>query len=350
MMTDMVTKRERFKNVEFLRFLFAILIVAFHCFVKISPKLFLHSNICVDFFFIIAGFFLFKGLNIAQDTFDFIKKKFFRLAPMAWFIILFLAICSLFSHNIHFKFQNELLRFFLMNGMGFGRNVDVAAGHTWFISVLMWVSVFYFQFIKVVDKRYHGFLIWLLVVSAYSLHFNFNNFGTGGHGLDIFYIFDVGVLRGVAGVGLGYFVYQLYQKDFLKNVSKRMKLFLSVLEIYFFVYILHYSSFSKHLPAKTGFAFIIAFVILFYLFLVKQGILSNLLENNFSNLLGSYSFSIYMMHPCAFLIFRNFIHSSFLETHKTVYFLILVVFAVALGILVHYIFEKPISKFIKSKI
>jgi peptidoglycan/LPS O-acetylase OafA/YrhL len=234
--------------------------------------------------------------------------------------------------------------------MGFGPLSGKCSWHTWFVSVLFWVLIFYFQFIKVVDKRYHGFLIWLLVVAAYSLYYNAGNFGTGGNIDNIFYIFNIGVLRGFAGVGLGYFVYQLYEKDFLKNVSKKMKLFLSFLEIYFFTYILYYAVFSKHLPAKTGFAFIIAFFILFYLFLVKQGILSNLLENNFSNILGKYSFSIYMMHPCAYILFRNIVHSSFLESHKSVYFFILVFSGVILGILVYYLFEKPIAKFIKSKI
>ena len=65
---------EKIKNIEFLRFIFAIEIVYFHFFIysksvfpdfALYKKLFINSTdafLCVEYFFIIAGFFMYYHL------------------------------------------------------------------------------------------------------------------------------------------------------------------------------------------------------------------------------------------------------------------------------------------------
>ena len=88
---------KKLKNIEFLRFLLAIVIVFYHffhagkyCFGRLFPDINILSNLskatengtlAVDMFFIIAGFFMFhtfKNISIKE----FFLKKIIRLYPL----------------------------------------------------------------------------------------------------------------------------------------------------------------------------------------------------------------------------------------------------------------------------
>lgn len=84
----------RFYNVDFLRFIFSLIIVVYHLFNKgsflltINPDnelyVFLHNTIgysgqtCVDLFFVIAGFFFMLTFKPSLTVIEFLKKKFIR--------------------------------------------------------------------------------------------------------------------------------------------------------------------------------------------------------------------------------------------------------------------------------
>ena len=83
MSSNIIEKHGRFYNVDFFRFIFAIMIVIYHVKTDMGTKVLgdyipglLHWHVCVDFFFIISGFFLFNTINTTQSTFNFAKKKF----------------------------------------------------------------------------------------------------------------------------------------------------------------------------------------------------------------------------------------------------------------------------------
>lgn len=344
--------KERFKNIDFLRFIFAVLIVIFHFHPAYNIEHYLHgishSNICVDFFFIIAGFFLFYTINTTQSTIDFARKRFLRLAPLVWFFLLIVAILSIFSDGIKFHFSECILRILLLNNIGFGPAAGGIAGRIhWFIPVLFWVTLFYFYIAKIVDKKYLNFIIWMITIFSYGLFFNYMHFKTDGNTTNIYYVFNTGVLRALGGIGLGYFISELYKSGFLQKTTKVAKVVISVIEVYICCFLAHYMLFASKLPAKTGFSLIVVFSVLFYLFLIRQGILTKLLNNNLSVRLGSYSYAIYVMHPIIPAIFKNFIHSKYLISHNIIYFIIQVTCAVIFGIITHYAFEKPINKLIK---
>ena len=142
----MVTKIRK-NNIELLRFVFAVLIVMIHFsvfqntdFTTDFLKGIKHCNICVEFFFIMAGYFLFQTINLKQDTFDFMKHRFFRLAPLIW---VYIVLSAIFSAIFHFKFSYDgnILRLFLLNNLGFAPMTGGAfCGVSWFVSCLLYTS------------------------------------------------------------------------------------------------------------------------------------------------------------------------------------------------------------------
>jgi len=352
-------QKVRFQNVDFLRFVFAVFIVMFH-FNNTGQKLFsklymhgiLHLSVCVDFFFIIAGFFLFNNINLNMKTLDFIKKRFFRLAPMLWISVFLSMICYYIIPDWNFSFDGNILRLFLLHDIGFA---PVTGGSgvviSWFIPVLFWCSVFYFYISKTFEKKYLNLIIWLITICSLGLYLNANKFCNGGNNHVIYGFMDIGVLRGLFGIGIGYFISELWKDNFLKTFKN--KWIFSAAELFLSGFLIYYLLFSKLLPGKSAFLFLFLFAILFYLFLIKKGILSNLLENKYLAGLGKYSYSIYVMHFLVQDIFDRTLflqHKSYILAHFVYIYPLYVLSGVIFGILCYYIFEKPVNKFIKQHI
>ncbi len=344
----------KFKNIEFLRFILALFIVAFHLregyFITL-PK-YLHginyASVCVDFFFIIAGFFLFRTFNINKDTWDFAKKRFLRLAPNLWLLVFLIMICSGFIKDIRFIFSDNILRMLLLGPIGFSPPTGgIGAVIIWFIPCLFWVSLFYFYLAKIFETKKLNLIVWLLVVSSISLYMQYMHFIPDGNVKNVYYIFNIGIVRAVAGIGLGYFVNMLYSSGFLFKCSQKQKWLISLLELYLCSFLLHYLTSSSHLPGKTSFLFIVMFTFLFYLFLIKQGIISNLLENKISVWLGKYSYAIYCIHPIILALFKAYgkVHKVFVTTHSVELLVTIIIINIVAGILTYHLYEKPVHKY-----
>lgn len=356
--------KEKFKNVDFMRFVFAILIVMFHFrllaqdFVNNYIPGVVQCNVCVDFFFIISGFFLFYTIDTKQTASEFAMKKFFRLAPLVWFFLAVYMVLSLFLKGLHFSLTDNILRIFLLSDIGFGPLTGGIGSHVhWFIPALFWTMLGYFYLAKLVNKKYLNPLILLITVVSYGLYLNFRNFQTGGNLTNAFYFVNIGVLRAVGGMGLGYFIHNLYLTGFLKKCSKIGKLIISGLEIYLIGFLTHYLLFTDKVPGKTPLVFFIIFSVLFYLFLIRKGVVSSFLNKDFLARLGKYSYAIYVMHPLAIAIIKKYIHKDiyiYILSNKSVIppslalYVIYVICGVALGVITYYIFEKPVNKLIKK--
>jgi len=353
-----IFKKEKFKNVEFLRFIFAVIIVLFHFRTSVKgydgldlifPTL-KHCSVCVDYFFIMAGFFLFKNFNKNADTFKFAIKKFFRLTPLIWFSIICYFILSIIS-KYHFYPENHILRALLLSNIGFAPKVEATNIH-WFVPVLFWAMLFYFYIAKIFDKKYLNLIIWIIVIFSLSGYLNISDFTPHGNTVNFYTFINKGVLRGLAGLGVGYFINMLFETDFLKKCSYKLKIFISLTEIGVISFIIHFMLFSKRLPGQSAFLYTVMFSILFFLFLRKQGIISKLLENNFSLILGASSYSIYIIHPVIQRYFKYLIYKpnkELVTSHPLIYIIAMVICGIITGFVVHYFVENKVNKYIKNK-
>jgi peptidoglycan/LPS O-acetylase OafA/YrhL len=139
----------------------------------------------------------------------------------------------------------------------------------------------------------------------------------------------------------------------LQSVSKTGCAILSILESFCIGFLGYYLLYSPKLPGKTGFAEIFVFSVLFYLFLIKKGGFSKLFENNLSVFLGRFSYSIYCIHPLMLAIFKSAIinkHQALFTTYQTLGYFLLIAVIVIVGVVLYYVFEKPVNKLLLPKI
>lgn len=362
-----LNNKERFKNVDFLRFIFAIAILFYHfgsspgsfgiLLKENSPifqniyTLFRLDFICVDFFFIMAGFFLFKSIKVSQDTTYFIKNKIIRLVPVIWFSILICMICSIFINNFQFQINNNIPLIFLVDQIGFNKCTSCTP-QAWFVCALFWVSLFYFYIHKIFDKKYFNLITWIITAISISFIINCNAPGFAGNFRNSLIVFNHGTMRGLAGIGLGYFILMLYEQKFLQKITNFGKIIISALETYLIIFIFYYLFFAGKIPGNCYFIYIINFSILLYLFLIKQGFISKILDNNISTILGSWSYSIYIMH----ILIRNIINCLITIPHKEIaleypifIFSTGILLSIIVGSLTYYFFEKPVGNYLKKK-
>lgn len=361
-MTERIKNSDKLYSVEFVRFIFAAVIVYYHI---------LHSNIkgaaegismygrlyddcafagaAVECFFIISGYFLYKSFQRRPNTsvLEFAYNKFVRLWPV---LAVFLLIGVLFFHfNGYESFYCAL---FLQAA---GVTPDVS-GITWYVSPLFIVMEFMFAFYKnTKDKKKYNLFLAVLVCFSYVMVINDCSKVFGRH--NIYGIFSAAVLRAVAGIGLGYLIAvverQIKSLDFVKKFKgKRFEnvlifIVISAIEATTFYFMMrHFLDSQNSFPQQ--FFVVLLFTAFFSCLLTGRGIFTLLFNNKFFGFLGKYSYSVYMMQQIAFYILQkvfweNSKYTAYLENHFVRTLIISTVLTVLFGIITYYVVEKPCS-------
>lgn len=209
----------KIKNIEFLRFIFAVFIVYFHLFSGssyffkyLSPYIDLYKKIydnccgylCVEYFFIIAGFFLIIKTNFNNNIIDFAKKKIMRLWPALAAVTGLYYVISLCTPITFYKYTN-IMTLLMVNHIGL--NIGISNNvPLWFIIVLFWCSILYFYIIKNFSEKHANFIIAIISILAFSARIHTLGVSTK----NVFILNDVDVLRGLYCLGIGYFVGKMW--------------------------------------------------------------------------------------------------------------------------------------------
>lgn len=357
-MSTECTKKERFHNVDFLRFILAVEIMLFHfglffknsnLFFKTIYNHFGNGFICVEFFFIISGFFLFKNINTSEDTINFVKKKLIRLLPVKYLALGICLICSLCIKNFSFLFNKSIISLVFLNCIGFN-SYKTAPVEIWYITVLFWDSLFYFYIHKIFQKKTINLILWIITVTSCAFVLNCKPGSYAGIYENTYIIFNPAVIRGLFGLGIGYFIAMLYTSEFVKTINLKTKLCINIIEIYAVIYLTYYLTISNKVPGKNYLNYIIIFSLLFYLLLIKQGILSNFINHKILATLGKYAYSLYAIHWVIYLITSKTIwHIETFNNHPFTFFITNICIALSASVLIYHLFEKPITKYLKNK-
>lgn len=367
-MSEKIKNSDKLYSVEFVRFIFAAVIVYYHI---------LHSNIkgaaidlpiygrlyddcafagsAVECFFIISGYFLYKSFQRRPNipVLEFAYNKFARLWPV-------LAVYSLigllfFNFNGYDSFYNM---FFLQ---AVGVTPDVS-GITWYVSPLFIVMIFMFAFYKnTKDKKKYNLFLAVAVYFSYVMIINDCSKVFGRH--TIYGVFSIAVLRAVAGIGLGYLIAVVQNNikslDFVKNFRggklKNALIFIAVsaIEVTSFYYLMRHFLDSQN-SIQQQFFVVLLFTLFFVCLLIRRGIFTLLFNNKFFGFLGKYSYSIYMMQQISFNILKQTFwqNSDYVTSHFVRTLAISTAFSVLFGIATYYAVEKPfgalLSKFGKK--
>lgn len=116
-------------NFDFLRFLFALLVVISHSFplsgsdetkqwiYQVTNGQIVLAQIGLTGFFIISGFFIFQSLERSASLQDYFKKRFLRLFPALFFVLLFSVLLApfVYTSNIPFLKNKEVFTYLPYN-------------------------------------------------------------------------------------------------------------------------------------------------------------------------------------------------------------------------------------------
>ena len=160
---------EKIKNIEFLKFLFIIIVIISHLFTPwgslptFFPEIygegaerFIITGISAYIFYFIAGFFIYyknrnkKELSVTKYTI----KRYLRFFPLVFSYII--AVVFIVAYNNHFSLttiSNAVFYMLLLNSTGLpiiDHNFSVLN----FLSSIFWASVIIYAFMRVFEEKY----------------------------------------------------------------------------------------------------------------------------------------------------------------------------------------------------
>lgn len=358
---------EKFKNIEFLRIVGCIAIVLLH-FTNLIHNNFDDCNFyhqvylltrngqkAVDLFFILSGFFFSWKLNLNISVWEFIKLKLIRLYPVLLFVMGVVIIFTLFRF-LHFNLYNSILSLVCLSGTGLVMKLDSYTGIFWYVSAMLWTLLLFFYLRKNYDKKNINLFIALLVFFAYSFIIHAKGGKINHHVQTFNHVFNIGLLRAMGGIGLGYFIgewYKLKRNDIKKwDLGLYQKILITILECFCLVFVVHNLMFHE-LKYHNQIIFIVMFLFLIVLFIIKKGYISEILNKDIFVSLAKYTYSIYMTHVVIISIlisslWKNF--PNFIYEHSVLNFILAWIIIIVFGIFTYHFVEKPCAKYLKEKL
>ena len=352
----------KLKNIEFLRFIFILSIISVH--LRKGLKLFadsipLYADLFekfqyaakpVDYFFIIAGFFLFLKTDFSQKFIDFAKNKLIRLMPVVIFSVFLFWIVSLFTTTTFPKFEH-IFTLLALNGVGLTLKGSINVA-TWFVSALFWTMCFYFYLYKIIDKKWFNLICACMIFFCYSmyLHITIDELYK-----NVYYVINKGVLRAFAGIGVGYFISMIYKDNIetIKNWTLNIwqKICFTAAEGYLLGWVVWYT-FLHRMRYDNFLILILGFIGVFILFLMKKGWVSQFLDNNFSVFLGQFTYSIFLTHTLFTKLWKIYLcqgNPQWVIANPILNLVVVYAVSILFGVLTYYLYEKPVTKYLKNK-
>jgi peptidoglycan/LPS O-acetylase OafA/YrhL len=310
-----VTKKiRRFKALDGLRGLAAIMVVIYHFNSEYIPELIYnntiirHSNSFVDLFFVLSGFVIsynYRHLSTNNLVF-FAKKRFWRLYPLMIFTsTLFLifnlssfypiSLNELFTTN-HKELLNQIIPYvdsiFLTNSFPVLSSSLGSNTPSWSISA-EFVAYFLFALISLFIRPR---VIAYLTVSTLGVFLCFLNqkyFATG----------DAGFLRAIICFNIGAISLMFYDKYKKLKIGFFHELLSIALFLIYIYYILEGSYENKFLAESISTPLV--YGVLIFTISLSNGFISEILSSKLMCFLGKISYSIYLNHLIIIFCFRD---------------------------------------------
>lgn len=358
---------QKLKNIEFLRIVGCLAIILLHLFnnnrlhglfgdIELYDKIFkMTSNgqKAVDLFFMLSGFFFALKLDTTKSLWEFLKNKLIRLYPVLIFISILCYIMSRFG-IIKYKLYDNILGLCGIDGTSLVINHG-NTGIFWYVSAMLWILIFFYYLLKNYDKKHVNLFISLLVFFCYSFLIHAKGGKINDHTQTFDYIYNVGMMRGFGGIGLGYLIAEWYKNNIntISNLtlSIKSKIAITGLEFICLYFIINNLMLHK-LQYKNHMIFIISFIAIIVLFLIKQGFISKLLDNKFGGVLSKYTYSLYMTHIMAFDLFCKYLWKhcpEWVHAHPVQNVIYTLIGVFILGVFTYHFVEKPSTAYLKKK-
>lgn len=316
----------RIQNIEFLRFLFAVIIVLFHG-GHASPD----GYLAVEMFFILAGYFLaLSSDKIKRQTLGgFMFAKWARLWPLFAFAVI------LAGGNLY----DMVFKLLFLHATGLTLKYQ---GFIWFVAPFFWTMVLYFIILKHFGQSKAFVPVALLTYTCYVLIINYDN-GNFNIRQTVNAVFSLAMLRAVAGIGLGILLVPLFDKAkqiLPETKNLRNKIVIGLVEsgiLFFFIY----NMLFHHLKYDNKLIFVVFFSVGLFLFVERRGFVSQVLDNKCFGFTGRYAYAMYIMQAIGLKAAAKI--SKTLALGPVYDAVTEVLLVVVLGVLGYHLIERPLS-------
>ncbi len=254
---------ERNYYIDFLRFVFSVIIVFYHSWIFASSWgecYFNRGFYAVDFYFIVTGFLLLSSLEKMwqkkqTDSLEVLNLKFIarKIKPLVPNILLVFVIGYFLNYRrssflLTNLFSDKTVTEALFAGvLGKGMAINSAC---WYISVMIVVLFFLFPVVYRYQKKYNYYLcplIIFLTLGVVNYHqININN------PLATTYLFANGFYKGVLFINLGILSYELCSYLKKLELSKQKRILITVFETLTYIALAlntYYALFGSYLTA-----------------------------------------------------------------------------------------------------
>lgn len=315
-------------KVDFLRFVFSIIVMLFHIRGKYHIKIlydgfitltfFNRGNLGVEFFFVLSGFLMARSvfhanqqnreLSVARSTTQFIKRKFIPLMPMniAATGILFIISCVL--GNLSFiPALEKLLR--AIPGLFFIQISGVASTtlnpYTWFLSAMLFSYLILYPLIY---KNYSVFVrIIAPLVSLLLLGYLSHTYGSLGGAAVWTPICRKALLRAIGEIALGAVCFEIYRLLSQRTFSKLAKMSVTIIEIACFAFAILLCTIKRPVDLDI---YVLGFMCVGLICAFTQEAYgSRFFQHRFFGYLGKLSLSLFLVHRIAVRVVPHFVVS-----------------------------------------
>lgn len=341
----MITQvKKRNFALDFLKFVFAVLIVLFHSnrfSNSVDERIIINGSKGVEFFFIVSGCMLAMsaekreaGPSLGMDTWQFLKHKFMGLMPnyyIAWIFSFTLFHIVTGFETVWYDFIRSIpeLLLFQMSGMSW-YNYN---GVTWYLSAMLISMLIIYPLIRKYTDTF--FYILAPLGFLFSMGYLMQNYSNLSVILEWNTLVLAGLIRAFSEILLGCVVYKL-SKSFQNYSTKINRALFTAAEWFIYGYTIFFISVYK----VSKYDFILLFFLAAAVCITVSGVSYDdiIFNHRIFAWLGKYSFSLYLGHT----FWRNekitsvIFGSGWSFRHKLFYYLIL---SFATGLLIMYLSE-----------
>lgn len=293
--------KQRNAVIDFLKFIFALIIVFYHTAGFITPKsLCVSGYIGVEFFFIVSGYLLAnkadreKNVDIYEANTVMIKQKIIHIFPYFFTASVLGNLIYIISNNFVVTSISDHMLYTITEFLGlqmFGFVGFIATGVSWYISVLLIISFLVYPILCKNRLKYTKYIAPL--ISCFILGYlacTSGNLSNPGEWLGFTF---KGMLRGLADISIGCISYELKnQLDKTENYDRNI---LASVEVFGVVVPILFGIFHKRVDSHDFFIIPLLAISISIIFSNKS-FLSKVFKAKVFNSLGIFSLSIYLNH------------------------------------------------------
>lgn len=322
-------RRQRNGKIEFLRFLFAVIIVIHHSRNLLGDDqcMFLGGSLAVEFFFIVSGYLMMASIEkiqrqgpangepLGKETIRFLGKKVSAVSPevfVAWVIgFVFVVVAKSQSIKEAAKlFIGGIWEMLLLSMSGI--SVTGVNGVVWYISSMLLCMAILYPLIR----RYPDMARCVIIPLCTLLLFGFlcQNYGEPRNPTKWLHLAYKGTLRGFAEIGLGVMCFSATTYIRKLPLNSKGKFLVTVVEIFSYTAAIWYMYTQK--ATERDYFFIMLLAIGAILSFSGQGIFAASFNNVFCIFLGKFSSPLYFSHVFYAQYLNNLLPESFQNNQR----------------------------------